>query len=162
MVVDWNRDVLPFQPNYKTYRCSVSARSPAPSPVRNLSIISYSFNMLQQVLLNLSWLPPSHPNGVLNDYNICIGPSSISTDSETLPESPHTCAMIEVSFDVLNLSWRLKFECNWCHWKYVHEMSFHCNIHILINVARCYKQNWIFSSLYLWRLLLSLCAGIYQ
>ena len=96
MFIDWNEDNLHYIPNPKLYDCLLSARSPAPSSVRNLTIVGHSLVGNQQISLTLHWLPPAQPNGDLIDYNVCIGPYVLNVGLQELPVTPHSCRRVEV------------------------------------------------------------------
>jgi hypothetical protein len=70
--VNWNTSTVPYTPPRYCFTCTESAVSPAPSPVRNFTVTSYSIDG-NQITLDMDWTPPSMPNGELAPYNICIG-----------------------------------------------------------------------------------------
>ena len=90
----WNTSTVPYTPPSYSFTCIESAVSPAPSPVLNFTVASYSIND-NQITLDLDWLPPSMPNGELAPYNICIGgePLAPSKDQSRI-RGGHTCASI--------------------------------------------------------------------
>ena len=82
----WNSSNLPYiPPRFQTlgydYECSLSTLSLPPSTVRNLKVISFLYTTGSvTITLNLRWLPPSFPNGLLAPYNVCIGAMPLEPD----------------------------------------------------------------------------------
>ena len=91
MYVIWNTTIVPYLPPNYSFTCTESASSPAPSPVQNFTVNSYSIDD-SQITLYMDWSPPSMPNGELAPYNICIGGEPL-TPTENLMGSDdgHTC-----------------------------------------------------------------------
>ena len=94
----WNADNLPYVPaRFQTsydYECSESTQSPFPTPVRNVSVTSFSTVGASEITLNLVWMPPSYPNGELTQYNVCVGASPLEADEETMANTGHFCGVI--------------------------------------------------------------------
>ena len=75
--------------NHYTSRASVL--SPAPSVVTNVTVVSYEIQN-HEIVLDLTWYPPSTPNGVLASYKICAGGNPLRPDEEVMPNSrQHQC-----------------------------------------------------------------------
>lgn len=87
----WNISNVPYTPPRYSFTCTESAVSPAPSPVRNFTVTSYSIDD-NQITLDMDWTPPSMPNGELAPYNICIGGEPLAPSEEA--GGGHTCASI--------------------------------------------------------------------
>ena len=104
--VTWNTGNLIYVPpspknkNYD-YLCTESTLSPAPSLVRDLSVISYNVDS-SDITLSLRWSPPSTPNGILTPYNICIGAEPLESDEEVQPHMGHFCGTLDVSLCDVN------------------------------------------------------------
>ena len=86
--VTWNRTSTPYVPPEHSYTCTESAISPAPSLVENFTVSSYSIDG-PQITLDLRWSPPTMPNGVLKDYQICIGGEPLPNN--TVPDHSYAC-----------------------------------------------------------------------
>ena len=75
--------------NHYTSRASVL--SPAPSVVNNVTVVSYEIQK-HLIVLNLTWYPPTTPNGVLASYKICAGEYPLRPDEEIMLNSRrHHC-----------------------------------------------------------------------
>ena len=73
------------------YTCRASVLSPAPSAVNNVTVISYEIQN-HEIVLDLTWHPPSTPNGVLASYKICAGGDPLQPDEEIEANSrQHQC-----------------------------------------------------------------------
>ena len=99
--VTWNTGNLvyvPLRPRNRSYdyQCTESTLSPAPSLVRDLSVISYNVDS-SDITLSLRWSPPSTPNGILTPYNICIGAEPLEPDEEVHPNRGYVCGTLDVS-----------------------------------------------------------------
>lgn len=90
MHINWIGN-LTYRPAEHTYTCFISTTSPAPSSVQELVIDGYSISADFKVSLNLSWLPPAVPNGMLNYYDVCIGRQPLPLDFQGEPTAPYSC-----------------------------------------------------------------------
>ena len=83
---------LLFTPDLQNhYTSRASVRSPAPSIVTNVTVVSYEIQN-HEIVLELTWYPPSTPNGVLASYKICAGEDPLRPDEEVMPNSRrHQC-----------------------------------------------------------------------
>ena len=95
----WNTEDLSYVPSrFQTsydYECSESTQSPSPTPVRNVTVTSFSTVGSSEITINLVWMPPAYPNGELAPYNVCVGASPLEPGEEIQSNAGHFCTFVD-------------------------------------------------------------------
>lgn len=83
VVIEWNSI---YEPNVKTFYCSVSALSETPDLIKHITLneLTVSQNSFMFKVI-ISWDKPDSFNGAFLKYEIAVGPDVLALDLDEVP-----------------------------------------------------------------------------
>lgn len=113
--IHWNQDNLLYVPAQYIDGCIISATSPAPSAVRNLTVKSHRLTTQNEIELSFTWNPPAVINGKrIVEYQVCIGPDPLEPQESPQSNSRTLCQVTTVPKKPFCLVWCSGYSATLC------------------------------------------------